>query len=184
MKKLLLLSTLFIAAGFFGCSKVQVSQDYVDIAAFSGLKTFDWHQQPVKYGDDVRENNQLLHQRFVQTIQSVLRDKDYSMSQQADFLVTYRYAITQKIDSYPTTAYYGYGVGRYSYYGGVGAGVGYEIRQYDIGTLVIDIYDAVTNSVIWRGKGSEVVTSHPSPQQTTEMVNRLVSEVLAQFPPG
>ncbi len=184
MNKLLLLTTLYIATGLFGCSSVQVSQDYVNTAAFSQLRTYNWHPQPIKYGHDVRESNPLLHRRFSDTITAVLAEKGYSKEQQADFLVTYNYSITQKIESYPITAFYGHGYGPYRRYSGVGVGVGSDIRQYEVGTLVIDIYDATTNSVVWRGKGSDIVTSHPSPQQTTEMVNRLVREVLVQFPPG
>ncbi len=186
MKKISLLVTLVMVTGLLGCSSVQVSQDYVNTAAFSQLQTYNWHPQPVKYGDDVRESNPLLHRRFVETISTVFAEKRYSMVPQADFLVTYKYSITQKIESYPNTAYYGYGYGygRNRHYSRIGFGVGSDIRQYDVGTLIIDIYDSTTNTVIWRGKGSDIVTSHPSPQQTTEMVNRLVREVLVQFPPG
>ncbi len=185
MNKILLLSTIFFfTVGFFGCSSVKVSQDYVNTAVFSQLRTYNWHPQPIKQGEDVRESNPLLHRRFADIITAVLAEKGYLREQQADFLVTYNYSITQKIESYPSTAFYGYGYGSRSRYSGIGVSVGSDIRQYDVGTLVIDIYDAETNSVVWRGKGSDIVTSHPSPQQTTELVNRLVREVLGQFPPG
>ena len=184
MNKIKLLLTLFLSLGLFGCSGVQVSQDYVDSVAFSQLRTYSWHPQPVKYGDDVRENNPLIHRRFTETISAVLTEKGYRQLQPADFLVTYNFSITQKLESYPGTAFYGYGYGSHRRYSGVGFGVGTDIRQYDVGILVIDIYDATTNSVVWRGKGSEIVKTHPSPQQTTELVNRLVREVLVQFPPG
>lgn len=187
MNKIKLMLTMVLTLGLFGCSSVQVSQDYVDSVAFSQLRTYSWHPQPVQYSDDVRARNPLLHRRFAETISAVLAQKGYSQVQSADFLVTYNYSVTQKLESYPGTAFFGYGYGphrRYGGYGGIGYGVGTDIRQYDVGILVIDIYDATTNSVIWRGKGSEIVTSHPSPQQTTELVNRLVREVLVQFPPG
>jgi hypothetical protein len=64
--------------------------------------------------------------------------------------------------------------------------VGFDttVQQYDEGTLVIDIANSANDRLLWRGWGSQRLRRNPSPEQTTERINRVVSQILGQFPPG
>ena len=112
-----------------------------------------------------------------------MAQKGFVQSQNNDFLVTYDFSIRTKIQSSPVSTGFGFGVGSYRRFGGIGFDTGTDIRQYDMAILVIDIYDNTSNTLIWRGTGSEIYGSHPSPEDNVAMVNRLVETILAQFPP-
>lgn len=165
------------------CSGIEVSQDYDTEMTFPRLQTYAWKNQLVDKHDDVRADNPLLHKRFRQNIDRVLEEKGFFQRVPADFLVDYSYSITTRLESEPLSTGFGFGIGSHRRYGGFGIQTGSDIRQYDIGILVIDIYDAETQDMLWRGRGSEIVSRHPTPQQNSEMARLLVEAVLAQFPP-
>jgi len=165
------------------CSGIEVSQDYDTEMTFPRLQTYAWKSSSVEKHDDVRANNPLLHKRFRQNIDRVLEEKGYERTTGVDFLVDYSYSISTRMKSEPFTTGFGFGIGSFRRYGGFGINTGYDISQYDIGTLVVDIYDADSQELLWRGRGSEVISRHPTPQQNSEMVRQLVEAILAQFPP-
>jgi len=57
---------------------------------------------------------------------------------------------------------------------------GYDVREYDEGTIVIDLIDARQRAVVWRGTGTRVVTSRTSEEDLREVV----WEILDEYPPG
>ena len=183
MKKQYLLVSCLILFIFSGCSKVQVSQDYDTTMRFPYLKTYNWKPIQIRENSDPRVNNPLLHKRFQQTIDRVLAEKRFVRNQNADFLVSYDFSIRTKIQSSPISTGFGFGIGSYRRYGGFGFDTGSEIRQYDLAILVIDIHGSRTDNLLWRGTGSEIYGSHPSPEDNMAMVNSLVEAILAQFPP-
>ena len=63
----------------------------------------------------------------------------------SDLLVVYHAAIGRVVDVANMTRGYGYGEGR-------GASVNY-VREYDLGTLVIDLVSAESKQLVWRGSG-------------------------------
>jgi hypothetical protein len=176
-----LLLLLCVAAA--GCSRIQVSQDYDTKMHFPKLHTYAWKPPVEKKHDDIRENNPLLHKRFHENIDSVLMEKGYTRKNKPDFLVDYEYSIKTKIYSEPYSTGIGFGIGPHYRYSGFGISTAPQIRQYDVGILAINVYDAESEIFLWRGMGSEEISSHPTPQQTSEMVRRLVEAILFQFPP-
>lgn len=167
-----------------GCSPVQVGQDYRLGADFSGYHTFGWRTVVPKHSSDIRVNNPLLQERFRGTINKILVAQGYSFSSiKPDFLVSYDYSIATKLESVPDGTAVGFGFGRYYRYGGIGFGAMTDIRQYDVGTLVIDFYDGATGAMIWRGTGSQIVTTQSTPQDSIAFVDGMVGSILAQFPP-
>lgn len=167
-----------------GCSTVRVSQDYRTDADFSRYRNYAW--QAITTGQestDVRVANPLLHERFQQTIDRVLAQRGYRHQVPADFLVSYTYSIQTRLETTPYGPRVGYGFGRRYRYSEFGFGDYVEINQYDVGILAISLLDAGTKTVLWRGIGSERVDMYATPAETTAFVDRLVSAVLAQFPP-
>lgn len=166
-----------------GCARVKVSQDYDTELHFPKLSSYDWEVSKVTKDSDARINNPLLHKRFHQTIDMVLKEKGFVHSQSADFLVSYDFSIHPRIESEPVSSGFGFGFGSYRRFGGIGFDTHPEIRQYDLGVLVIDIFDAASSTLLWRGRGSDIYTNHLTPEESKDMVNRLVRAILAQFPP-
>ncbi len=176
----LVLLLLLMAAG---CSRIQVSQDYDTQMQFPNMQTYAWKSLLNKKSDDIRENNPLLHKRFRENIDRVLKEKGYARKSNPDFLVHYEYSIKTRIHSEPYTTGFGFGYGPYYRYGGVNIMSAPKVYEYDVGMLAIDVYDAGSDTLLWRGMGSEEIASHPTPQKTSEIVRRLVEAILEQFPP-
>lgn len=166
-----------------GCSGIQVSQDYDIQRQFPDMQAYAWKAAENKSSDDFRENNPLLHKRFRENIDRVLTKKGYAQKSNPDFRVDYTYAIKTRIRSQPVTTGFGFGAGPYYHYGGIHIISAPNVYDYDVGMLAIDVYDAGSDTLLWRGMGSEQIASHPTPQKISEMVTRLVEAILEQFPP-
>ena len=166
-----------------GCARVQVSQDYDTGMSFPELHSYSWKLPKISENADLRVSNPLLHQRLHRAIDRVLSEKGFVQDHNSDFLVTYRFFIRTKIQSTPVSTGFGFRFGRYYRYGDVGFNTWTDIRQYDLAVLVIDVYDNTSNTLLWRGTGSEIYGSQPTPEDNIAMVNSLVESILAQFPP-
>jgi len=179
-KKKWLLAALFIL--FSGCSGVTVNHDYDVTADFSQYRTFDWVPGEQPQTGDIRVDNPLLDNRIRAAVDRVMVEKGYRKATDGkpDLLVAYNLTIRSKIES--DTVSTGVGYGGYPYWGGVGFET--RVREYDEGMLVIDLGDARENKLIWRGTGTRRITQQASPEKTTEIVNKTVAEILAQFPPN
>ena len=94
-----------------------------------------------------------------------------------DFYVFYHLSLERKLDVYTVNRGYvdewGYGM----------AWPETRTRQYEEGTLIIDIADAKDKEVTWRGVGVGRVRRNPTPEQTTSDINAAVADILKQFPP-
>jgi hypothetical protein len=174
----LLLFSLIVAAS---CSTVRVSQDYDVSAEFQAYKTYAWALDKQPETGDIRVDNQLLDARIRDAVDKNMAAKGYQKVDRstADLLIVYHLNIRSRIEA--DTVSTGVGYGAYPHWGGVG----YEtrVREYDEGALVIDIGSAEPSKLLWRGTGTRRVTDHKDPEKTTQVVNKTVVEILAQFPP-
>lgn len=163
------------------CSSVQVSQDFKFSNQPMTLNAFNWSPSFLLEGG-VKQDDPLLHDRFISSITSALETKGYFQSDAPQFLVQYSYEITSRLRNDPSPDVV-LSVGRYSRYHGVGFTTGSSsIEQIDVGYLNIDFLNQETGEVFWRGRGSRTVRHHYSPQELTNVVNELVKQVLSQYP--
>ena len=49
--------------------------------------------------------------------------------------------------------------------------------------LIIDIIDASTQQLAWRGTGTGVLDDNPTAEQITSNINKAVSAIMSQYPP-
>jgi len=56
------------------------------------------------------------------------------------------------------------------------------IRYVETGSLVIDLLDAASGKVVWRGHAAGVLRY--GPKEITALIDAAVAELLAQFPPA
>lgn len=163
--------------------------DWDTSANFGTLRTFSWApgQQPLT-GDPRIDNNSLLDQRVRQAVDTVLVSRGYQKTDSApDFWVSYSAAIESKINAFSVPSY-GYSTPYIDPYGGVrynysGWNGGTSITQYDEGTLIIDIADAKTKRLIWRGSVSDVVDPSRPPAKRQQIIDQAISKAFAEFPP-
>lgn len=183
MKLIRQLTIILLLAGLYGCSGVQVSHDYDPGADFRRLRTYTLQSPTQEEGGDYRETSPLLHKRIKQAIAVELQQRGYRPADPADFYIRYSYTRERQIEYTSHYPFFGLEGGRGYRYSSFGVLHGTEIRQYDIGVLVIDFYDSRTDSLIWRGRGSRVASRHVTPARLTEQINEMVGKILRQFPP-
>jgi Domain of unknown function (DUF4136) len=93
---------------------------------------------------------------------------------------------------YPGYGWYpGFGVGLYSFggYGSSPSGVGYgypiaaSANGYAPGTIAVDVTDASTDVLVWRGWADGALYEGVSPEELPEFINEVVSKIMRGFPP-
>jgi hypothetical protein len=183
-KKSTLVALLVLMAATWGCSGVQVGQDYEPGSDFSKLKTFGWKTDVQPKTGDVRVDNPLLDERIRRAVEYELSTKGFrkATKNSPDFLAAYDYSIRQRVESSSVGIGTGFGIGSGGSFGGIGVSTPAG-DAYDEGLLVIDFTDPKTGDLLWRGTGSKRVSRQSNPQQTTVDVNVAVEKVLSQFPP-
>jgi hypothetical protein len=171
-------------------SSINVNYDFDQRANFQKYKTFQWLSQPLPTGSTsakvAMERNSLLAGRIERAVKEQLTAKGMTaVSENPDVYVTYFAGRQDKVDIQSWG--YGYGYGRYG--GMYGAGGTYggggtiDTYNYTEGTLIIDIVDASTKELAWRGTAQGVLDDNPTPQQMDENVKNVVTRILANYPP-
>ncbi|GAB3691180.1 DUF4136 domain-containing protein [Spirosoma flavus] len=186
MKGLVIMLGLLVVA--FGCSP-RVAVDSNSKVDFSKYKTFTWMDSDVKAGQNPVYYNQLATESVENTMSNVLQEKGLKEDgNNADLLIGYHFFVENKTRtvSNPTTPFYGpyMGWGRWGYRGwGPGwwgwAGPQYREETYKAGTLVVDMVDAKTRKLVWRGAVENAVAN---PSRITAQLTREAERIVEKFP--
>lgn len=135
---------------------------------------------------DPRINSPLVDQRIRAEIAGYLTAHGYRVVDSgADARLSYQMTTKAGLESYNSGVSFGYGsFGRHSAVG-IGYGFpGYDVDSYDDAVLTIDFLENGDDSMLWRGSATKRLGDGNTPEKTTELVNRLVTEILDNFPPG
>jgi hypothetical protein len=168
------------------CSGIQVSQDFVQTADFSAMKTYRWSADILKKEKDTEGNNPLLNSRIHSAVDNRLAAMGYQLTEKpnADFIVSYQTDVKQRLTSDGASGVFSVGFGHFGNFGAIGLGTGTSIRDQDEAALMIDVIDSRDNSLLWRGVSTRYVYTHNDPEELTKTINAHVDAILAQFPPG
>ncbi|MFZ5876588.1 MAG: DUF4136 domain-containing protein [Nitrospirota bacterium] len=161
-----------------GCAGLSVDTDYDPAVDFTTLKTYDW--APTQADASIDE---LVEKRVRNAVNTQLQAKGYVLSSDApDFLVSMALATrTSTAGSVGIGASVGIPIG----HGGtvsVGGGKS-KPREKTEGTLILDFVNPTSRSLMWKGTAEAGVNGASSPEQQQSRINRVVSELLAEFPP-
>jgi hypothetical protein len=206
MRSTLLLASAVAVAAIAACSSgpgLKVRTTVEPGADLSGLRSFyvltpparNANASPLSSNDPMLENsitNNALRTDLSQAFQS--RGYAQASRQSADFVVAYYTGTKEKFD----TTYWGptfdpgwryryrggrgwawpyYGAG---YYGGPYYGGGINVNSYTQGQVIVDVTDPRTNELLWRGQGTEPVSTNVT-KYMAELQN-VVNGVVARFP--
>ncbi|WP_281636129.1 DUF4136 domain-containing protein [Flavobacterium marginilacus] len=164
---------LFIAAS---CDSVQVYSDYDKSADFKQYKTFAF----MKSGIDKVEISDLDKKRILNAIDQQLQAKGFTKSDNPDLLVNIFTKSREEVSVNQFNAGWGYGWGYgwnpYMMYGGHTT-----VSSSTEGTLYIDLIDAKKKELIWQGEGTGTLSKDMN--RKDEIVNNIVGQILAQYPP-
>jgi Domain of unknown function (DUF4136) len=157
-----------VLAVLAACSSVNVNTDFDHGANFTSYKTYSWRSgQAVP---NVEMNNHIVG-AIDRQLGSVGLSK---VESGGDLRVTYDAAMGQRLDpavlDYPV-----YGPGWDA------ATMNARVRNYDIGTLVIDLADQDGRRLVWRGTASGVVGADP--KETQRLVDDAVKHLFNDYPP-
>jgi hypothetical protein len=150
-----------------------VSVDYDKAANFGAYKTF-----AVKIG--TAWGNPLSEKRVTGEITSSLVEKGWKVAPEdkADVIVVLHGATETKktLDTFYTGGYGGYR------WGGMGGSSQTTVREYTVGTLVTDMFDAKSKSLIWRGTASDELSEKPD--KNAKKLAKAGDKLFKDFPPG
>ena len=181
-KVLGLVLTVALAAGLAGCSSLTVNYDYDTNVDWAKYKTYAWLGKESGSGTDAPSSSLdsgLLAKRIRSSIEWEMEQRQMTPSDTPDCLVVYHTGAQDKLQ----VTDWGY---RYSdYYWGYG-GRQVDVYEYTEGTLVIDIIDAETKNMVWRGVGQKVIdqTTQRTPEEIQERVDGVVNKIMESFPPA
>jgi hypothetical protein len=148
-----------------------VKVDYEKSFDFSTLKTF-----ALKVG--TAWGNPISEKRVTGEIEAELIEKGWTKAEeaQANAVVILHGATQQKKDL--NTFYSGYGGWRW---GGMGTAQT-TVSEYTVGTLVVDIFDAKSKQLVFRGTATDELSDKP--EKNVKKVEKAAEKMFKNFPPG
>ncbi len=182
-----LIFSLLVVSIVCGCSRVKVTNDYDSAVDFSTMKTYAWLQVVDSAGNDARINNSLVKDTVREAVEKVLKEKGYvkAETENVDFQISWLGAIDKKVTSDSINHFYRpYGYGALYRDPQWNKDPTLAVREYEEGTLIIDFLDPENHSLIWRGEGSEKISEEKSHKEAKQVIHRVVSQILKQFPPN
>jgi hypothetical protein len=57
------------------------------------------------------------------------------------------------------------------------------VREYDVGTLMVDLVDNKTGKLIWRGTVADTVREQSTPEERINTINQAIGTVMMNYPP-
>ena len=177
-----------------GCASLHIDHEWDHSIDFSQYSSFTWITQNEGPSSEQQlpEHLDIRLRRVVDDIMMDTKGVERVIAPpQADLLFAY-YINTKKETRVDYTVYagyyggygyggwagYGYGAG-YGGYGGGGGGS--KVREYSTGTLVLDIIDRRTKTLVWTGViEGDAKYDNPSGKR----VEDVMGEMLKGFPPG
>jgi hypothetical protein len=159
--------------------------DYDRDADLSKYRTFAWANTPETSLEKV---NPFMHSKIVNSIEYYLTEGGLTENtDDPDLFVTYHTNGKEEVRVDTSHFGYGYGGGYYAspywgggYYGSVGIGTSTStVRKYVRGTLLIDIWDARKNTLVWRGGAEDVVKSDPV--KVAKQIDRALAKIVKKW---
>ena len=166
---------------FTGCSQYDINYDYDVESDFAAYRTYSWIPITINEGSTnaatAAQSNTLLDSRIRSAVNTNMTAKGFTKNDEnPDILVVYHTGMQNKVD----VTDYGYTYAG-SYWGWAGNDV--DVYSYTEGTLLVDLVDAKTKKLAWRGSASGVVEPGNSPEKITENINSVVEQIFANYPP-
>ncbi len=181
MKKVIILAA---ALALSACSTLKSSSDYDPNVNFSGIKNYAWVVQ--KNDDATYQLDGLMEQRVKNAVDAELQLKGMVKTEesQADVLVNYFTKVDKKINVDTFNTNFGYN----PYYGpgwGWGGNMNTQttVREYEVGTLIVDLISKETGKLIWRGSVADTVRETNTPEERIEVVNNAIAQMMQAYPP-
>lgn len=150
-----------------------VTTDYDRSANFASFKTYAWIR-----GTEVPD--QLNHKRIVQSIDAQLADEGMRRvdeSADPDVLIAYHVNLDRDLQINGFSS--GWGAYRW---GGNRSGTA-RAEEIIVGTLVVDMIDAHTRTIVWRGTAAKDVDQGASAEKRDQNARKAMEKLFKNYPP-
>jgi hypothetical protein len=173
--------TIFASVGIallFASASVaqQVKTDYDRSANFSQYKTYSWEK--------VQTQDQLWVDRIKEAVNTALAAKGLTPVESGGDMAIVAIEMTKNQQTL-NTFYDGFGGGwgwrRGGGFGGFGDATT-TTESYKVGTLVVDMFDAHTKKLVWRGSASDTLSDKSD--KNIKNLDKGVQKMFDHFPPG
>lgn len=176
---------LLILSGLMAASVAaqEVHVDYDRSGRFSWYKTFEWVDSDET---SLEGTNDLMHSRIKNAIEHYLsQGRLKEVTEDPDLYVTYHAGTVEEVRV--DARNYGYafpGSWAWDPYwfgpGGTGTAVSTtNVSTYTAGTLVIDIWDAREEKLVWRGTAIDVFSDNPD--KSDKKINKAIEKMIKQW---
>ncbi|MGZ3481275.1 MAG: DUF4136 domain-containing protein [Myxococcaceae bacterium] len=175
-RRLGLLTSLLVLAA---CSSVKVQTEYDRAANFKGYQTYAYIAQQPGPEEAPAVRDPRIREAVVRGVDAGLAAKGLKRTepdQSPDLLVAVHGFATNRIDV--QNYGYSYSTTPYGYYPGLST-PSVEVRQYRDGTLIIDLIDATTKQMVWRGTATDTF----NPGAEAKAIANAIDKTLAEYPP-
>jgi len=149
----------------------KVTTDYPKDVDFSRYKTFMWIKQP-------KTADPLMQRRIVDDVSAALTAKGLTPAASDADLAIAAHTATREERSLDTF-YNGFG-GGWRWGGGFGSATT-RVNRYEVGSLVVDIFDGRTKEALWRGTATKMISDDP--EKNIKSLNKALASMFKAFPP-
>ena len=152
-----------------------VKTDYDRNANFGNYKTYSWEK--------VKTQDPLVADRLKNSVNAALAAKGWTRVDSGSDICIVAMEITKNQQTL-NTFYDGFGGGwGWRRFGGGGFGEATTTTEtYKVGALVVDLFDAKTKELVWRGNSSDTLSNNSD--KNIKNLDKDVQKMFKQFPPG
>lgn len=162
------LALSLLALALPACSGIGVTSDHAPGIDFAALETYAWKAPaPAEAPAGAASEDDLVRARIQRAVDRELAAKGLRAvpAAEASLLVLQHLRVAERYQI--NDPYYAYE----------------SVEEYEEGTLIIDLVDARTQKLVWRGTGESRLRPENTPAQREERIDSVVAAILAQYPP-
>jgi len=168
-------AALATAAAFWigACAPVRVNASLERGMDFTRYASYTWAaDEDFNTGDPRLDNNEFFQNRLRSDVERALATHGFEKATPAtaDLVIHYHANTTQKIDVNDLDYQYGYCEDCHS-------------SVYDAGTITLDLVDARTHRLVWRGWSEGSLDGIDNQAMIEARVDEAISKILQQLPP-
>jgi hypothetical protein len=188
----------FLLSGImlFSCNTIKVTTDVdasIDFTAFKTLEYYGWADNSDKILNSLEKDR--IEKAFGTEFQN--RGMSLAAKGEGDIIVSLYIVSEKKTETVANTSttytggmgrygvrgyggYYGYGP-RYGWGGSYASSTTtYSDREYNVGTLIVSVYDAKKKELIWESVGTKTVDDNP--KTPDKNIAKAASKIMNEYP--
>lgn len=179
MKKLVfnltivILPVLMVLVSCNAIGNLKTAAEFDKNANFKSFNDYKFMGE-LSYSDSYDNYSSENKRTFENAIHKELRAKGLQETETPDLFVNFFVVDEHKSESITQTSY------REQQYGGM-THLDTYIKEYEQGTIIVDLVDAQSKKLVWRGIGTGVITGKQQDMEKT--IGEAVKAVLAKYPP-